>query len=95
MNNPHIIATNSGVDYEKEVNQATKEKLYIPVVIDEQSQRHRLEQLGCRRAQQALETAAKVREEVLAKIAAEEKATAEAKQQSVDEAVLASAKVAA
>ena len=95
MTNPHIIAANNGIDYEKEVNQATKEKLYVPVVIDEQGQRHRLEQLGCRKAQQALETAAKVREEVLAQIAAEEKAAAEVGQQSVDEAVLASAQVAA
>ncbi|CAG1011217.1 hypothetical protein ANAEL_04117 [Anaerolineales bacterium] len=89
MNNLHIVAANNGVDYEKEVDRATNEKLYIPVVIDKQGRRHRLEQLGCRKAQQALDTAAAVREEVLAKIAADEKAEAEAKQQSVDAAVLA------
>ncbi len=89
MNNLHIVAANNGVDYEKEVNRATNEKLYIPVVIDKQGRRHRLEQLGCRKAQAALETAQAVHAEVLAKIAADEAIEAAQKQQAVDEAVLA------
>jgi hypothetical protein len=91
MNNTthHVIATNFGVDYEKEYDPATRRGLYIPVVIDDRGKRHRLEQLGCRKAQTALEVAQSARAEVLAKLAEDAKVEAEVKRASVDAAVLA------
>ena len=81
----HIAAQNAGVDYDAEKNLSTGKKLYIPVVIDDDGNRHRLEALGCRKADDAIATAAQAREEVLAKLEAEQAA----KQATVDAAMLA------
>ena len=81
----HTVISNVGVDYDKELNHTTGRKLYIPVVIDDSGQRHRLEALGCKTGGLAIETALQAREAVLAEIANEE---AE-KQSAVDVAVLA------
>ena len=81
----HTVISNVGVDYDKELDHATGKKLYIPVVIDDSGQRHRLEALGCKTGGLAIETALQAREAVLAEIAREE---AE-KQSAVDAAVLA------
>ncbi len=90
----HLVHANTGADYEKEVDRATNRKLYIPVVIDDAGGRHRLEQLGCRKAETALTIAAQARAEVLAKLAADAEAKAEVQQPDVDAAVLAQAQVA-
>ncbi len=90
----HTLNTTKGVDYEKETDRATGRKRYIPVVIDDTGGRHRLEQLPCYKAETALTIATAAREEVLAKLAEDAKAEAEAKQPSVDAAVLAQAQVA-
>ena len=81
----HTVISNVGVDYDKELDHATGRKLYIPVVIDDSGQRHRLEALGCKTGGLAIETALNAREAVLAEIAKQE---AE-KQSAVDTAVTA------
>lgn len=91
----HTVISNVGVDYDKEVDRATGKKLYIPVVIDDNGGRHRLEALGCRKADDAITTAANAREAVLAEIAKEEAQAKVEKQASVDTAVLEMAQVVA
>ena len=81
----HTVIGNVGVDYDKEWTTPPGKKLYIPVVIDDSGQRHRLEALGCKTGGLAIETALNARAAVLAEIAKEE---AE-KQSAVDAAVLA------
>ena len=81
----HTVISNVGVDYDKEFDRATGRKLYIPVVIDDSGQRHRLEALGCKTGGLAIETALNAREAVLAEIAKQE---AE-KQLAVDAAIAA------
>ncbi len=83
----HLAHTAQGADYEKEFDSATQRSLYIPVVIDDKGGRHRLEQLGCKKAQTALEVAAAAREEVLAQFAEEERIKTEQRPASVDGAV--------
>ncbi len=85
----HTVYTGNGVDYEKETDRASGRKRYIPVVIDDQGGRHRLEELPCYKAETALTIAEAARAEVLAKLAADAQVEAEKKQADVDTAVLA------
>ncbi len=84
-----IQSAKSGTDYDVEKDRATGRKLYIPVVIDEGGGRHRLEQLGYRKAQDTLDTASAAREEVLAKLKVEQAIEDAQRQADVDAAVLA------
>lgn len=84
----HAAISSIGVDYDVEKDLPTGKKLYIPVVIDDNGNRHRLEALGCRKADDAIATSAQAREEVLAKLKAEQAANKAAKQAAVDAAML-------